>query len=329
MASPLAAAGIGRLGCVDSDAVDLTNLQRQVLHGTPDIGRPKLDSAGERIAALNPHVLLEPHPLRLDATNALRILGGYDLVIDGSDNFPTRYLVNDACALLGKPDVYGSVYRFEGRVSVFDAARGPCYRCLHPQPPPPDSVPSCAEGGVLGVLPGIVGAIQATEAVKLLLGIGSSLLGRLLLLDALAMDFRELRLRKDPGCPLCGANPAIRELIDYDAFCLDASVAGGIPEISAADLARRRGEITLLDVREPFEQVIASIGGARLIPLGELPGRMGELARGEDIVVFCRSGLRSAAAVRLLLDAGYPRVRNLRGGILAWADAVDPTLARY
>jgi molybdopterin/thiamine biosynthesis adenylyltransferase/rhodanese-related sulfurtransferase len=323
----LAAAGVGRLGIVDFDAVDDTNLQRQIIHGTPDLGRAKLDSARERIAAVNPHVLVEPHGVRLHSSNALEILRGYDLVVDGTDNFPTRYLINDACVLLGKPNVYGSVFRFEGQASVFDAARGPCYRCLFPEPPPPDSVPSCAEAGVLGVLPGIIGTIQANEAVKLILGIGQPLIGRLLLFDALAVRFREVKFGKDPRCPACRSHPVVRELIDYEAFC--SSGVGAVPEITPSELAGHRDACTLLDVREPFELEIARLADARHIPLGELANRIGELDRGQDLVVFCRSGVRSATAVRMLLAAGFPRVRNLAGGILAWAETIDPTLARY
>ncbi len=323
----LAAAGVGRLGIVEFDTVEDTNLQRQVIHGTPDLGRAKMDSANDRIAAINPHVRVEPHSVRLQSANALEILREYDLVVDGTDNFPARYLINDACVLLGKPNVYGSVFRFEGQASVFDAARGPCYRCLFPEPPPPGSVPSCAEAGVLGILPGIIGTIQANEAVKLILGIGQPLVGRLLLFDALAMRFREVSFGKDPRCPACRSHPAVRELIDYEAFCSSGAVA--VPEVTPAELAGRLGACTLVDVREPFELEIARLAGARHIPLGELSDRIGELDPGMDIVVLCRSGVRSATAVRLLLGAGFPRVRNLAGGILAWAETIDPTLARY
>ncbi len=323
----LAAAGVGRLGLVDFDTVDDTNLQRQVIHGTPDVGRAKLDSAREKIAAINPHVRVDSHDVRLHSANALAILRDYDLVVDGTDNFPTRYLVNDACVLLGKPNVYGSVFRFEGQASVFDAARGPCYRCLFPEPPPPGSVPSCAEAGVLGILPGIIGTIQTNEALKLILGIGQPLIGRLVLFDALATRFREVRFGKDPRCPACGDHPTLGGLIDYDAFCSSGAVE--VPEITPRELAGRLGACTLLDVREPFELEIARLPGARHIPLGELADRVGELDRGLDIVVFCRSGVRSATAVRLLLGAGFPRARNLAGGILAWAETIDPTLARY
>jgi len=328
----LAAAGVGRLGLVDFDLVDATNLQRQIIHTTADVGRAKLDSAAEKIRAVNPFVAVEPHPVRLTSENALGILENYDVVVDGTDNFPTRYLVNDACVLLGKPNVYGSIFRFEGQASVFDAARGPCYRCLYPEPPPPGLVPSCAEGGVLGILPGIIGTLQANEAVKLLLGIGEPLIGRLVLFDALALEFREVRLGKDPACPVCGETPSITGLIDYEEFCgTGAGAPGplGVPEMGAAELARRRGEVDLIDVREPFETEIAAIPGARLIPLGELPGRLAELDRGREIVIHCRSGVRSARAARMLLDAGFPRVWNLRGGILAWSDEVDPSVHKY
>lgn len=326
----LAAAGVGHLGLVDFDRVDATNLQRQIIHGTKDVGRPKLDSARERIADVNPFVHVETHPTRLTSANAMELLAGYDVIVDGTDNFPTRYLVNDACVLLGKPNVYGSVFRFDGQVSVFDAARGPCYRCLYPEPPPPGAVPSCAEGGVLGILPGIIGTLQSNETVKLLLGIGEPLLGRLLLLDALEMRFREVRFAKDPECPVCSSAPTIRKLIDYEAFCgVPRQTEATVPEITATELAGSRNRVLLLDVREPFEADIARIPGARLIPLGELRNRLNEIERDADIVVHCRSGQRSAKAVRWLQEAGYPRVRNLRGGILAWATEVDPSLPKY
>jgi len=327
----LAAAGVGRIGLVDFDVVDFSNLQRQIIHFTPDVGRPKLHSARDKILALNPNVTVELHETRLDSTNALRILADYDVIVDGTDNFPTRYLVNDACVLLGKPNVYGSIFRFEGQASVFDATRGPCYRCLYPEPPPPGMVPSCAEGGVLGILPGTVGAIQATETIKLLLGTGEPLIGRLLLFDALQMSFREVRMRKDPGCPICGENPTITELIDYEEFCgmTPPPPPASVPEISARDLSQTLDTVYLLDVREPHEADIAVIPGAHLLPLGELPGRWEELDQEHDIVVHCRSGVRSARAVRFLLDRGFPRVRNLRGGILAWSDEVDPTVTKY
>ncbi len=328
----LAAAGVGTIGLVDFDKVELTNLQRQILHSTDSIGRSKLDSARERLLALNPGVKIEAHDTRLTSENALDILREYDVIVDGTDNFPTRYLVNDACVLLGKPNVYGSVFRFEGQASVFGAPEGPCYRCLYPEPPPPGFVPSCAEGGVLGVLPGIIGVVQATEAVKLLLGIGEPLVGRLLVYDALRMNFRELKLRKDPACPICGPNRTIHELIDYEQFCGVSSQPGAGSEIEPLelkDLLDRRLPMLLLDVREPHEWQMCRIPGATLIPLGQLLSRTAELAAAEDIVVYCRSGVRSGRAVELLKGKGFPRVRNLRGGILAWADQVDPSMPRY
>jgi adenylyltransferase/sulfurtransferase len=332
----LAAAGVGTLGLVDFDVVDATNLQRQVLHGTKDVGRSKLASARDRILDVNPHVTVEPHETRLSSANALDIIREYDLVIDGTDNFPTRYLTNDACVLLGKPNVYGSIFRFEGQASVFATAEGPCYRCLFREPPPPGLVPSCAEGGVLGVLPGLIGTIQATEGIKLLLGIGETLVGRLLLVDALAMKFRTVKLRKDPTCPACGTRE-IRELIDYEQFCgivpgLAADGGSSVPEITPSDLAAKlaRGDdFDLLDVREPYEQDIARIEGARLVPLGELAGALATLDSARDIVVHCRSGQRSAKAVRQLQSAGFRRVWNLAGGILRWSDDVDPTTPKY
>jgi sulfur-carrier protein adenylyltransferase/sulfurtransferase len=338
----LAAAGVGTLGMVDFDTVDATNLQRQVLHGTSDIGRPKLDSARDRLREINPHVALEPHPVRLTSDNALDIVRAYDVVVDGTDNFPTRYLVNDACVLLGKPNVYGSIFRFEGQASVFWAERGPCYRCLFAEPPPPGLVPSCAEGGVLGVLPGIVGTIQAMETVKLILGIGDSMVGRLLLFDALRMRFRELALRKDPECPVCGENPTVRELIDYERFCgiepqpdtERAMETNEVPEITVEELKDRldRGDpLTIIDVREPHEWDIGNLEpqGARLIPLGELPERYGEIDPGEEIVLQCRSGARSARALDFLRGQGYSRLLNLRGGILAWSEEIDPSIPKY
>ena len=337
----LAAAGVGHLGLVDFDAVDVTNLQRQVLHGTADVGRAKLDSARDRIADLNPHVELATYETRLTSANALDILGGYDVVVDGTDNFPTRYLTNDACVLLGTPNVYGSIFRFEGQVSVFDAARGPCYRCLFREPPPPGLVPSCAEGGVLGVLPGVVGSLQALETIKLILGVGQPLVGRLLLFDALAMRWRELVLRKDPECPACGERRTITGLIDYDEFCgvpqaeaAEAAARRGMPRMTPAELKARldRGErLTIVDVREPQEWDIANLAplGARLIPLGQLAERMHELSSADEIVLHCRSGVRSAKAYRQLHAAGFRRLWNLEGGILAWAEDVDPGMARY
>ena len=336
----LAAAGVGTLGIVDFDVVDATNLQRQILHGTSDVGRAKLDSARDRLREVNPHVHVEPHPVRLTSENALDIVREYDVVVDGTDNFPTRYLVNDACVILGKPNVYGSIFRFEGQNSVFGAPGGPCYRCLFAEPPPPGMVPSCAEGGVLGVLPGIVGSIQAMETVKLLLGIGDTLVGRLLMFDALKMRFRELRLRRDPACPVCGDHPRIRELIDYERFCgisqpdEESPMADEVPEITATELKERldRGDnLTIIDVREPNEWEIGNLEehGARLIPLAELPERLDEIDKQDDLVLQCRSGARSARALQFLRGQGYSRLHNLRGGILAWSDEVDPSIPKY
>jgi sulfur-carrier protein adenylyltransferase/sulfurtransferase len=330
----LAAAGVGTIGIVDFDVVDLTNLQRQIVHGTSTLGRPKLESAAARLQDVNPNVTVERHETRLTAANALEIIQEYDIIVDGSDNFPTRYLVNDACVLLGKPNVYGSIFRFEGQASVFYAAEGPCYRCLYSEPPPPGLVPSCAEGGVLGVLPGIIGSIQALETIKWIIGAGDSLVGRLLLFDALKLRFRELQLRKDPACPICGANPTIRELIDYEAFCgIGAEPAYEGPEISAEDLRREMLEkgssLVLIDVREPHEWDIAHIEGARLIPLGQLPERLGELDGHAEIVTQCHHGARSMKALALLKGAGFNRVRSLAGGIDAWADRVEVGMPRY
>jgi molybdopterin/thiamine biosynthesis adenylyltransferase/rhodanese-related sulfurtransferase len=332
----LAAAGVGHIGLVDFDVVDVTNLQRQVLHGTKDIGRLKLDSARERIADLNPFVELTTYETALTSRNALEIIGKYDLVVDGTDNFPTRYLVNDACVMLGKPNVYGSIFRFEGQASVFSTKDGPCYRCLFPQPPPPGMVPSCAEGGVLGVLPGLIGTIQATEAIKLILGIGDPLVGRLLLVDALGAQFRTVKIRRNPDCPACGTHE-ITELIDYDEFCGIPKAAAAakrddeLPAITPLELAEqlRAGAVDLIDVREPHEWDIARIPGARLIPLGEFPAAIPTLDRSREIVVQCRSGVRSAKAVRQLQEAGFTRVRNLTGGILGWSDDVDPGMPKY
>jgi adenylyltransferase/sulfurtransferase len=330
----LAAAGVGTIGIVDFDTVDLTNLQRQIVHGTSTLGRPKLDSAEERLTDLNPNVRIERHETRLTAQNAMEILHEYDIVVDGTDNFPTRYLVNDACVLLGKPNVYGSIFRFEGQASLFYAERGPCYRCLYSEPPPPGLVPSCAEGGVLGVLPGIIGSIQALETIKWIIGAGSSLIGRLLLFDALKLRFRELELRKDPACPICGTNPSVRELIDYEAFCgvgAEPSYAG--PEITVeelkAELDRKGENIVLIDVREPHEWEIAHIEGARLIPLNQLPERLGDLDGHSEIVTHCHHGARSMKALEILKGAGFSKVRSLAGGIDAWAERVEPGLARY
>jgi len=345
----LAAAGVGTLGLVDFDEVDASNLQRQVLHGTKDIGRSKLDSARDRLEDVNPHVRVVPHETRLTSENALDLLDGYDVVVDGTDNFPTRYLVNDACVLLGKPNVYGSIFRWEGQVSVFaapegsaDGGRGPCYRCLFREPPPPGLVPDCAEGGVLGVLPGVIGSLQALEAIKLILGQGDPLIGRLLVFDALELSFREVRLRRNPDCPVCGDAPTQKGLIDYDVFCgvrragegVDAPAAGGpdvVPELDADELAERvAGERRpyLLDVREPWEWALGSLQelGARLIPLGELEERLGELPEDREIVVYCRTGSRSAHAVRRLAEAGLGPAWSLRGGLSAWKARVDPAL---
>jgi adenylyltransferase/sulfurtransferase len=329
----LAAAGVGTLGLVDFDVVEASNLQRQILHGTRDIGRSKLASARDRIADVNPHVRCELHETRLTASNALEIVREYDLVIDGTDNFATRYLTNDACVLLGKPNVYGSIFRFEGQVSVFATTDGPCYRCLYPEPPPPGLVPSCAEGGVLGVLPGLIGTIQATEALKLILGIGDPLIGRLLLVDSLGATYRTLKVRKHPLCPACGTRE-IQELIDYDQFCgvrADQSTET-IPQISALELANRlqRGDdIDVIDVREPYEWDIAHIEGARLVPFAEVPASLATIDTARDVVVLCKSGGRSAAAVSHLQSVGYRKVWNLRGGIDAWSRDVDPDVPRY
>ncbi len=332
----LAAAGVGKIGIVDFDTVDISNLQRQVLHGSDSIGKPKLQSAKERLSALNPEVKLELYPTKLTSENALAILGDYDVIVDGTDNFPTRYLVNDACVLLGKPNVYGSIFRFEGQASVFGMPEGPCYRCLYPEPPPPGLVPSCAEGGVLGILPGTIGVIQATETVKLLLGIGETLSGRLLLFDALHMKFRELKLRKDPDCPICGEHRRINALIDYDQFCGIRAVAEERAslgtELDPGELKvwMDRGEpLFLLDVREPYEWQIGRIPGAHLVPLGQLPERLSELSKGQMIVAYCRSGVRSGKAVDLLKRSGFTKLKNLKGGILAWSDKVDPSVPKY
>ncbi len=331
----LAAAGVGRIGIVDFDVVDESNLQRQIIHDTSAVGRSKLDSARDRLRGVNPLIQVETHETRLTSENALELFREYDIVADGTDNFPTRYLVNDACVLTGKPNVYGSIFRFEGQASVFATKDGPCYRCLYPEPPPAGLVPSCAEGGVLGVLPGIVGLIQATEVIKLILDKGVSLAGRLLLFDALAMSFRTLKLRKDPNCPLCGANPSIRKLIDYALFCgLEAESAGVAcdSELAPRDLKNRidGGEdIFLLDVRERQEWDISRLQGAKLIPLGTLPYSLGELNTADEIVAYCRSGPRSRKAVQLLREAGFRKVQNLTGGINAWAETVDPSVPRY
>ncbi|MGP8253247.1 MAG: molybdopterin-synthase adenylyltransferase MoeB [Terracidiphilus sp.] len=334
----LAAAGVGTLGLVDFDVVDASNLQRQIIHSTADIGRKKLDSAAEKLKALNPAMNIVKHETMLSSANALEIVKDYDIVADGTDNFPTRYLVNDACVLLHKPNVYGSIFRFEGQASVFATEQGPCYRCLYPEPPPPGLVPSCAEGGVLGILPGLVGVIQATEVIKLILGAGEPLIGRLLLVDSLAMRFRELKLRKNPECPVCGPNPTVTRLIDYDQFCgiapaakEDTKVKNGVAQITPVELKRRidAGEdVFILDVREPFEYQIANIGG-KLIPQNDVSQRLAEIDREREIVVQCKSGGRSQRIAEFLLQAGYPKVANLAGGILAWSDQVDPKVPKY
>jgi molybdopterin/thiamine biosynthesis adenylyltransferase/rhodanese-related sulfurtransferase len=332
----LAAAGVGHLGIVDFDVVDFTNLQRQVTFSTTDVGRPKSEAAKERLAAMNPAIEIITHETRLTSENALDLFKDYDIIVDGTDNFPTRYLVNDACVLLGKPNVYGSIFRFEGQVSIFGAPGGPCYRCLYPEPPPPGLVPSCAEGGVLGVLPGIVGSLQAVETIKLILGAGDPLIGRLLLFDALGMKFRELKLKKNPECPLCGTNRTITKLIDYEEFCgirgeeAPAAVTT-VPEMTPRELKQRldRGDdLFVLDVREPHEHQICNINGY-LLPLGDLPRRVNELDSSREIVAHCRSGKRSADAAEFLRKAGFRKIWNLKGGILAWSDEVDPSMPKY
>ena len=331
----LAAAGVGTLGLVDFDLVDPSNLQRQIIHGTAAIGTPKIDSARERLRDVNPHVQVETFGERLTSGNALEILRGFDIVVDGSDNFPTRYLVNDACVLLSKPNIYGAVFRFDGQVSVFYAKEGPCYRCLYAEPPPPDLVPSCAEGGVLGVLPGIIGSLQALEAIKLIVGFGESLIGRLVLFDGRRMQFRELALQKDPDCPVCGERPTVTKLIDYEAFCGGGDGGGGTGvgvEISAVELHRERDhkpDLVLVDVREPLEAEIAHIEGARNIPLRELPGRLAELPGHSEIVTLCHHGPRSLKAREILKGAGFASVRSLSGGIDAWSREVDDSVPRY
>jgi adenylyltransferase/sulfurtransferase len=334
----LSAAGVGRIGLVDFDVVDFTNLQRQVIHGTRDVGRKKLDSAADHMLDINPNVQIDRYEVALDSSNALEILKPYDIVIDGTDNFPTRYLVNDACVILRKPNVYGSIFRFEGQASVFAYPGGPCYRCLYPEPPPPGLVPSCAEGGVLGILPGIIGLIQATEAVKLVLGAGEPLVGRLLLYDALGMRFRELKLRRNPDCPVCGDHPTITELIDYQQFCgvpiqepapLPGTREGEIDPVEVKEKMERGDNFVLLDVREPHEYLICNIPFAKLIPLGDLPKRVNELDTATEIVAHCKSGVRSAKACEFLRQAGFRKVRNMKGGITAWSDKVDPSVPKY
>lgn len=336
----LAAAGVGTLGLVDFDAVDESNLHRQILHGTKDVGRPKLESARDRLHDVNPHVRIEAHQTPLTAANALDLIANYDVIVDGTDNFPTRYLVNDACVLAGRPNAYGSIFRFEGQAAVFATPKGPCYRCLHPEPPPPGLVPSCAEGGVLGVLPGIIGTIQATEAIKLILGIGDPLIGRFLIYDALRMRFRELKLRRDPECPVCGDTPTIRDLQTYDQFCSPAAAHGNTgageaqdtEEMTVRELKARMDAgtaPTIVDVREPAEFQICRIPGAKLIPLGQLADRIGELDPSAELVLQCKSGARSARATALLRGRGFSKARNLAGGILAWIDQVDPSQPKY
>jgi adenylyltransferase/sulfurtransferase len=330
----LAAAGVGTLGIVDFDVVDFTNLQRQILHSTEDVGRKKLDSATDAILAINNNVVIRKFDTRLTSANALDVIRDFDVIVDGTDNFPTRYLVNDACVLSGKPNVYGSIFRFEGQASVFATKEGPCYRCLYPEPPPPGAVPSCAEGGVLGILPGLVGIIQATETIKLILGSGEPLIGRLLLVDAMAMRFRELKLRKNPDCPVCGTHPTVTDLIDYNQFCGirgEESATPTMADMTPEDLKRRldAGEnLFLLDVREPHEYQICNLGG-HLIPLNDLPKRMGELDSTREIVVHCKMGGRSAKAVDFLRQSGFQNVHNLAGGINAWAERVDPKMPKY
>ena len=338
----LAAAGIGTLGLIDFDVVDSSNLQRQIIHSTKDVGRKKVDSAQDKLNALNPALNVVKHDTMLTSANALEIFAQYDIVADGTDNFQTRYLVNDACVMLKKPNAYGSIFRFEGQASVFATEEGPCYRCLYPEPPPPGLVPSCAEGGVLGILPGIVGVIQATEVIKLILGKGEPLIGRLLLVDALSMRFRELKLRKNPECPVCGTNPTVTELIDYNQFCgiapepaQAAQVKNGIPQISVKELKARldgkearNDNFLLLDVREPYEYQIAQIGG-KLIPQNDVANRLGELNPEQEILVHCRSGARSQKIAELLKQNGFEKVSNLAGGILAWSDEIDPSVQKY
>jgi adenylyltransferase/sulfurtransferase len=337
----LAAAGVGTIGIVDFDVVDFSNLQRQVIHGTSDVGRSKLASAKDRLLELNPHVNIETYETALSSKNALDLFKPYDVILDGTDNFPTRYLTNDACVILGKPNAYGSIFRFEGQASVFATKGGPCYRCLYPEPPPPGLVPSCAEGGVLGVLPGVVGTIQATEAIKLIMGIGEPLIGRFLIYDALRMKFRELKLKKDPDCPVCGTHPTVTELIDYEQFCGVAPAATEVAmsttnsnetETDVKELKRKidaKDDFFLLDVREPNEYQIGKIPGSTLIPLGEVPQRVTEIPRDKEIIVHCKMGGRSAKAAAFLRQQGYTNVKNLKGGILDWADKIDPTVPKY
>ena len=334
----LAAAGVGRIGLVDYDVVDYSNLQRQVIHGTAAVGQLKVESARQRMLDLNPDIQVDAYNEPFTSENAMRIAGDYDVIVDGTDNFPTRYLSNDVSVLLGKPNVYGSIFRFEGQVSVFDARHGPCYRCLFPEPPPPGLVPSCAEGGVLGVLPGTIGTLQATEALKLVLGIGEPLIGKLLLYNALDMSFEFVKLRKNPKCKICGSEPEVTQLIDYEAFCgvpghdHEEGTVGGGWDITPAELAQRLKEgnhIRLVDVREPHELEISHLERAELIPLGQLAARLSELDSAQEMVLFCKSGSRSARALELLLSAGFRKVKNLKGGINAWAREIDPSLPVY
>ncbi|MBI3553125.1 MAG: molybdopterin-synthase adenylyltransferase MoeB [Elusimicrobia bacterium] len=328
----LAAAGVGRLGIVDFDVVDHSNLQRQILHSTDSVGKPKLESAKARLNALNPNVEVVGYETKLTSANALELFKDYDVIADGTDNFPTRYLVNDACVLLGKPNAYGSIFRFEGQASVFSAKDGPCYRCLYPEPPPPGLVPSCAEGGVLGVLPGVIGTIQAIETIKLIAGLGKPLIGRLMLFDALAMEWRTLKIKKNPDCPICGKNPTIKQLIDYEAFCgLKEKPVSAIPEISVEDLKAKldkKEKFVLLDVREPHEYELAKIPGSKLIPLGTLPEKFGELDKSQAIIVHCKMGGRSARAVQFLKSKGFDAT-NVAGGINAWSERIDPSVPQY
>ncbi len=336
----LAAAGVGTIGLADFDVVDVSNLQRQIIHFTGDVGRPKITSALEKLKAINPELNVVSHEHSVDSSNAMGLFAGYDVIVDGTDNFPTRYLVNDACVLLGKPNVYGSIFRFDGQATVFLPPDGPCYRCLYPEPPPPDLVPNCAEGGVLGILPGLIGVVQATETVKLILGVGQPLIGRLLIYDALEMTFREMKVRKNPRCPICGPNATIRELIDYDQFCgvrgplVTPSSANGAAdaEITPQELKTLLDHVEpplILDVRNPEEIAICRIAGSTVIPLSELPNRLGELDAARPMVVHCKSGVRSAKAITLLRAAGFSRLKNLKGGILAWIKEIDPSLPAY
>jgi sulfur-carrier protein adenylyltransferase/sulfurtransferase len=327
----LAAAGVGRIGVVDHDVIEKSNLHRQTLYSEADVGGLKATVAARKLKLVNPHVTIEPHNVKLDSSNALEILGDYDLVVDCTDNFPARYLINDACVLLGKPDVYASIFRFDGQVSVFDAKQGPCYRCLFPEPPPPDSVQDCAVAGVMGVLPGIMGSLQAVQVMNILLGNGQSLSGRLVLFNATEMSFNELRIKKNPDCPVCGARPTITKLIDYEAFCGTNRAAPSVREVTPGQLKAKldAGEkILLLDVREPFENAYCKIGDSKLIPLGQLEERVGELSRADEIVVYCHTGVRSARATSFLTSKGF-RAQNLKGGVEAWALEVDPSMPTY